>query len=130
MATSSSSPAAAKLLAKSPAGVQGLALDASRLIRRVLPDIEENADLSSGILSYAYGPGYNGMVCTLILSRSGVKLGLVRGAALDDPDRLLQGRGKVHKHVQFKTPADVKRPAVSRLLAAALAAWRERNGRT
>jgi hypothetical protein len=48
------------------------------------------------------------MVCTLILSKSGVKLGLVGGAALSDPYGLLAGTGKVHRHVQLRAPEDLK----------------------
>ena len=66
-------------------------------------------------------------MCTLIPSRAGVKLGIVRGAELDDPRGLLAGSGKVHRHVAaLRSPADLKRPGVRPLLKAALAAWRRR----
>ena len=68
-----------------PLGVQTLAHGARGLIRRLLPAIEESVDSSAPVIAYGYGSGYRGMVCTLILSKSGVKLGLVRGADLDDP---------------------------------------------
>src|SRR6478672_584948 len=125
MATRSSSPAS-KLLARYPAEVQALAAGAARLIRRLLPGVEEGVDLSSGLLSYGFGPGYKGMVCTLILSRSGVKIGLVRGSELDDPHGLLGGRGKVHRHIELKAPADLRRRGVSELIAATYAAWQAR----
>ena len=125
MATRSSSPAS-KLLARYPDAVQALAADAARLIRRLLPGVGEGADLSSGMLSYGFGPGYKGMVCTLILSQSGVKIGLVRGSELDDPHGLLGGRGKVHRHIELKAAADLRRPGVGDLIAASYAAWRAR----
>jgi len=125
MTTRSSSPAS-KLLARYPADVQALALEATRLIRRLLPDAEENADLSAGLISFGYGPGYKGMVCTLILSKSGVKLGLVRGSELNDPHGLLAGSGKVHRYIQMKSAADLRRPGVSALIRATHAAWRKR----
>jgi len=125
MTTRSSSPAS-KLLARYPDDVQALALEATRLIRRLLPGVEEHADPTAAIISFGYGPGYKGMVCTLILSQSGVKVGLVRGSELDDPRGLLQGRGKVHRYVQMKSAADLRRPGVSALIRATFAAWRER----
>ena len=125
MTTRSSSPAS-KLLARYPADVQALALEATRLIRRLLPDVEENADLSAGLISFGYGPGYKGMVCTLILSKTGVKIGLVRGSELDDPRGLLEGSGKVHRYIQMKSPADLRRPGISALIKATDAAWRKR----
>jgi hypothetical protein len=66
-------------------------------------------------------------VCTLILSRSGVKLGIVRGSELSDPKQLMRGSGKVHRHVQLNTIADLKRPGLGSLFKAALTAWHKRN---
>jgi len=54
------------------------------------------------VVGYGYGPGYKGPVCTLILSKTGVKLGLPYAAALSDPDGLLEGTGKVHRFVQLR----------------------------
>jgi hypothetical protein len=126
MATSFSSPAAGKLLARYPPGVQALAAASAGLIRRLVPAVEEHADPAAAIIAYSRGPGYAGMICTLILSRSGVKLGLVRGSELDDPHRLLEGRGKVHRYIPLKAVADLQQPGVSELIAAGYAAWRAR----
>ena len=125
MATRSSSPAD-KLLARYPPGVQALAADARRLVQRLLPGVEETADATARLLAYGYGPGYKGMVCTLILSKAGVKLGLVRGGELDDPRGLLEGRGKVHRFIACRAPADLRRPGVDELITAAHTAWKTR----
>ena len=61
------------------------------------------------------GDRYKGMVCTLILSKSGVKVGLVGGAALSDPYGLLAGPGKVHRHVQLRAPQDLKQAGLRQL---------------
>jgi hypothetical protein len=114
------------LLRAYPADVQVLANGARDLIRNALPDAQETADQSAPIVSFGYGPGYRGMVCTLILSKKGVKLGIVRGSELADPRGLLQGSGKVHKSVQFRVPADLRQPGLKPLLAAAFAAWKNR----
>ena len=55
--------------------VQAEANNARRLLLKLLPGAEESVDPSAAVLSYGYDPGYRGMVCTLILSKSGVKLG-------------------------------------------------------
>ena len=125
MATRSSCPVD-KLLARYPPGVRTVATGARRLIRKLLPRVDETVDAKGGLIGYGYGPGYRGTVCTMILSQSGVKVGLVRGSELDDPRGLLAGSGKVHRHIPFKTPADLERPGVSELIAATYAAWRER----
>jgi len=110
-----------------PLEVQTLAHGARGLIRRLVPAIEESVDSSAPVIAYGYGAGYRGMVCTLILSKSGVKLGLVRGADLDDPYGLLKGRGKVHRYVQLEAPGDLRRAGVSLLIKAADSACRQRN---
>jgi hypothetical protein len=33
------------------------------------------------MISYSYGPGYKGVVCTLIMSQTEVKLGIFRGTS-------------------------------------------------
>jgi hypothetical protein len=67
------------------------------------------------------------MICTLLLSKSGVKLGFVNGAELPDPAGLLEGSGKKHKYIQLETPSDLDRPAVKQLIQAAYGAWKQRN---
>ena len=121
------SRSAAELLASYPPAVQALALKARRLILKVLPGAEETVDASAPVLGYGYGAGYRGMVCTLILSKSGVKLGLVRGAELPDPSRLLEGSGRVHRYIRVETASDLEREGVRPLLTAAREAWRKRN---
>ena len=114
------------LLAGYSPEVGRLALAARTLIGEVCPKIDESVDVPARMISYSYGPGYKGMVFTLIMSKEGVKIGIVRGAELPDPRGLLQGAGKVHRHVPLKSPADLKRPGLKPLLASALAAWKKR----
>lgn len=117
-----------KLLGKYAADVQTLAVSAREFILHTLPKAKESFDESAGVIGYGYGPGHGSLVCTLILSKSGVKLGLAHGAQLPDPDRLLAGRGKVHRHIQLRATSDIKKSGVARLLKAARAAWQERLG--
>jgi hypothetical protein len=117
---------AAALLAAYPDAVRELADAARKALAKALPGVAEGVDRSAKLLSYSYAPGYKGVVCTLILSKTGVKLGLFRGSELPDPAQLLEGSGKVHRYVQLRKPADLESPDLQRLLAAALAAWRAR----
>jgi hypothetical protein len=109
-----------------PPGVQTLAAAARDLIHGTLPDVEETLDGSTPMISFGYGPGYRGMVCTLMLSKTGVKLGIVRGSELADPRGLLEGSGKVHKYVQLHAPADLRKAGLKPLLTAAFAASQAR----
>jgi hypothetical protein len=115
------------VLASFPSDVQDLAREARRLLLKLLPGAEETVDPTAAVLSYGYGPGYRGMVCTLILSKSGVKVGFVGGASLADPNSLLEGSGKKHKYIQVHTASDLSRPGVKQLIKTAYAAWQQRN---
>jgi hypothetical protein len=115
-----------EFLGSYPSDVRALALEARRLIRQILTDVEERVDTSAPVVGYGYGAGYRGVVCTLILSKSGVKLGLARGSELRDPHGLLAGSGKVHRYVQLREPTDVRRAGVRQLIKASHVAARKR----
>ena len=125
--TSVRSPAADVFIAAYPDAVRKLADAARRALATALPGATESVDKPAKLLAYSYGSGYKGLVCTLLMSKNGVKLGIVRGAELPDPAHLLQGAGKVHRHVQLRTTADLERPELKRLFDAALAAFRGRD---
>src|SRR5262249_2857587 len=115
------------LLAPYPLDVRDVALAARAFLAEVLPGAAETLDESAKLLGYGYGPGYTGLVCTLLLSKTGVKLGIVRGSDFPDPKQLMQGSGKVHRHVQLRTTADLKKRGLKPLIKAALAAFKKRN---
>ncbi len=69
-------------------------------------------------------PGYAGLVCTIIPSKTGVKLGVVRGATLPDPHGLLEGNGRKHRYVQIDEAADLRRPGMEDSIKAAVNAAR------
>lgn len=102
----------------------GYALQA--FVVEMLPDAIEEIDLPANMLAYGYGPGYKNMVCTIIASKTMMKLGLYKGAELPDPAGLLKGSGKVHKYVEIKAMEDITRPEVRDLLLAAKDAWKKR----
>jgi len=106
--------------------VRALAEKTRTLVLATLPKAIEIPDPKARVIGYGYGAGYRDMVATLILSKQGVKLGLVDGAALSDPDHLLEGSGNVHRYIPFTEARQVARPAVKTLLRRALAAWKAR----
>ena len=78
-------------LAAYPPAVARLVLATRARVLAALPEVAETVDRPARMLAYGYGPGYGGMICTLIPSQKGVKLGLYRGSELSDPDGLLEG---------------------------------------
>ena len=61
----------------------------------------------------------NGPLCCFVLGREHVTLAFLRGAALADPDKLLEGKAKFVRNVRLRSMADVKRPGVKKLIAEA-----------
>jgi hypothetical protein len=59
------------------------------------------------------------------VNKNGLKFGLANGASLPDPKKLLQGTGKVGRHVVVNTPADLRAPGLRQLVRAAHAAWKK-----
>ena len=105
-----------KLLALYSEPLRDLALRARDYILKWLPGVQETLDESAPVIGYGYGPGYSALVCTLIVSKSGLKVGLNGGAHLPDPDGLLEGAGKVHKYIRIEKIADLRRPGLRRLV--------------
>ena len=114
-----------ELLAPYPREVQSLARAARALMMEVLPKVKETVDPTGPYITYAYEPGYKGVVSYITVSKQGVKLGVARGASLPDPKKLLQGSGKSNRHVVIKTPDDLETPGLRQLVRAALAAWKK-----
>ena len=118
----------AQFFAGYPSIVGELAVALRRVIRSAIPNTFETFDEPGRVVGYAVGSGYSGLVCTIIPSKTGVKLGIVRGAELSDPQGLLEGTGKRHRYVQFHTLSDLDRGGVEELLKAARAAVNRTGG--
>ncbi len=108
------------------APVPELAAQLRQFIKKEIPGIEEQLDIKARIIGYGFGTGYSGMICTIILSKKGVKLGLYKGAELPDPARLLQGSGKVHKYVELKSKSEIQSTPLRNLIREAHTAYLRR----
>ena len=109
----------ASFFAGYPADVAALATSLRDFVRSTIPDASETLDEQGRVVGYGIGAGYSGLVCTIIPSKTGVKLGIVGGAKLPDPRHLLEGSGKRHRYVQITQPSDLDRSGLADLLAAA-----------
>ena len=61
----------------------------------------------------------NGPLCCFMVGKEHVTFAFMRGAALPDPEKLLEGTGKGVRHVKLRSVAEVKRPGVKKLIAEA-----------
>jgi hypothetical protein len=59
-------------------------------------------------------------IFSIVLYPRYVTLFFLQGVGLPDPDRLLQGDGKVVRHIKLESPADLDKPAIRKLMAVAL----------
>lgn len=55
-----------------------------------LPGIIEQTDLPAKMIAYAYGQKYADLICVIIPSKEGLKLGFNKGSTLPDPSGILK----------------------------------------
>ncbi|MES2555082.1 MAG: DUF1801 domain-containing protein [Bacteroidota bacterium] len=92
------------------------ALVLRELIISTLPDITEQIDVPAKMVAYSYGNKYAELICVIIPSKKGLKLGFNRGTSLPDPTGLLKGTGKISRYVEIKKPEDIHAPSVKVLI--------------
>lgn len=118
----------ARFLGSYPPTSQAAADALRRAVRALLPDAQEILDRPAKIVAYGFGPGYANMICTIIPSQKGVKLGIVNGAELPDPKQLLAGAGKRHRHLAFAAASEVKTSVIAPFVKARVRAWKAETG--
>ena len=59
--------------------------------------------------------------CHVVAYKNCVNLGFNRGALLGDPDAVLEGTGKLMRHLRIRSHDELDRPVVRRFLTAAIA---------
>jgi hypothetical protein len=93
------------------------------LIHELLLDLYPTAVLTADSENIGYGSstGYRGLKFTVAPFDGYVRLGIAGGASLPDPAGLMQGTGKVHRHIKLRTEDDLADPALYALLKSALA---------
>lgn len=86
----------------------------------MLPGNMEWIDEKDRMFFYGSQRSATGEICYLKPLKDSVNLGFMHGAHLPDPGKLLQGTGKVLRHIKFKKMDEVTRPGLRELLQAAL----------
>jgi hypothetical protein len=96
------SKSVAHFLAPFAPEVRDLTLATRSFVLQRIRDITEQVDVKARIIGYGYGPRYIDMVCMIMPTKAGVNLGIAYAMELPDPKKLLEGTGKVHRHVKLK----------------------------
>ena len=97
--------------------IQEIARLARALIVGTLPKITEVPWPKEG--SAGYGVGQKKMsehFCYIALQKAHVNVGFLYGVDLPDPSGLLEGSGKLLRHVKLRSVADVRKPALLTLI--------------
>ena len=102
------------------------ALKLRELLFSILPGVIEQIDIPARMIAYCYGQKYADMICTIIPSKKGLKLGFYKGVDLPDPTHILQGTGKISRYVEIKSAEQVQANDTRQLLDKALEAYRLR----
>jgi hypothetical protein len=107
-----------RFLATQSPEIGALAGSLCELILQLYPDAVVTVE--GGDIGFGATTGYKGLVFTVSPHAKHVTLGLAGGASLPDPAGLLEGTGRVHRHLKVRKPADLDRPELRELMTAAL----------
>lgn len=102
-------------------------LNLRTVLLKNLPNIMEQIDIPAKMIAYCYGQKYSELLCTLIPSKKGLKLGFNWGVELADPDKLLQGSGKISRYVEIQSAEQIKSKAIKNLLVSVLKMYKQKN---
>ena len=109
-------------LSRCDPGVVEIALALREVVLEEAPDAVEKAyDVRYAVSNEFSTTGkMKDSVCHVVSYLHHVGLGFNAGTSLPDPDKLLTGTGKAHRHVRINSLKDARRAQVRRLIRAAL----------
>jgi hypothetical protein len=119
------SPAPAKLLELLAARDPGLADLTLALREVVLEEAPEAIELVHDVkyaiaLNYTFTGRLKGAFAHIVVYKAHVNLGFYRGAELPDPKKLLEGDGKLIRHLRIASHADLRRRYLRTFLCEAI----------
>lgn len=89
-----------------------LAIELRQIVLKNLVGITEQLDIPAKMIAYSYGQKYAELVCVIIPSKKGLKLGFNKGSDLPDPNGMLEGKGKVSRYVEIKSDETLRSGAL------------------
>ena len=117
-------------IASSSAHVQEIARRLRQLIVDLYPDVVEVPWPKQRIIGYGVGPKkMSEHFCYIGAHKQHVNLGFYRGADLPEPEGLLEGTGKVLRHVKVRELDEVEQPSLRQLVLLSLEERQEALGR-
>lgn len=100
--------------------VRQLAEQARSLIQDVYPSVVEVPWPKQRVIGYGVGlKKMSEHFCYLSVSKNHINIGFMYGAELPDPKGLLDGEGKLLRHVRITQPEQLSNPALRQLIKVA-----------
>ena len=100
--------------------IQAIAHGLRTLLADVMPNITEVPWAHQKTVGYGVGAKkMSEHFCYLAPQKDYVNLGFNYGAHLPDPDGLLEGTGRLMRHIKIRSLTDVERPAIRQLITVA-----------
>jgi hypothetical protein len=90
------------------------------IITGLAPDLVEIPDPAGHLIAYGRSEHMADIVFTIIPQQGYVNLGIVNAVGLSDPEGLLEGTGKRHRHIKIRGEEDLTRAGLHALLTQAI----------
>lgn len=100
------------------------AMELQNLILEIFPTVVLTCDEEN--IGFGFGSDYKDLVFVMSPKREHVNLGIPYGATLADPKGLMQGEGKIHRHVKLHQVEQVQDADLEQLMQMALRTAQER----
>jgi hypothetical protein len=121
MASAQATKAVEELIAPYPVEVQLLVLATREMVLKMAPAAVEQVDAAAKLIGIGFGTRYVDMICSIMPAKGWVTLGIAYGTQLPDPHKILEGTGKVHRHVKLRDKAELEDAALRGVLRASIA---------
>jgi hypothetical protein len=109
-----------EIVANASPEARALARKARALIEAVYPAVVEVPWPKQRVIGYGVGPKkMSEHFCYISVSKNHINVGFMYGAELPDPNNLLEGSGKLLRHVRVTQPDELENPALRELIEAA-----------
>jgi hypothetical protein len=93
--------------------IRELALDARELVLAVLaPSHESILDVYALAMNYGFSERMKDQALYIGVYSKHINFGFYRGAQMDDPQGILEGRGRQLRHIKIKSQADLGTPLI------------------
>ena len=95
--------------------VLGLAEEITRELDEIIEDVFPGVGrrpMYGGIVFEKEAGKHSTMICGHFVYKQHVSLEFSRGAELNDPDDVLEGKGKYRRHIKLVEPADIRNKSV------------------